>query len=275
MSTDSSTIAVPAKSGKGLPKLPIITDLAKTRGWPYVISWGHRISGLLLIGYVLFHVYTIFGVQDPEAYDAEMRLLSNPFFVFLEWALAIPVILHALNGGRLILYELFGRRDDQAMINWIVVLSCVYILFLGFLMIMSNQSASPIFFWISALIMGCAAVYVTAGKLLSVRHSWFWKLQRITASFLFVVIPAHMILSHLNLAASHEAAQVVSRMQIGLVKVVDSLILLAVAYHAGYALVSLIRDYLKSMLLRIGAIILVIAIMVLAAYFGLQLTWTI
>ena len=105
--------------------------------------------------------------------------------------------------------------------------------------------------------------------------SLFWKLQRITASFLFVVIPAHMILSHLNLGASHEAAVVVARMQLGLVKAVDSLILLALAYHAGYALVSLARDYLKSMLLRIPAIILVAAIMVAAAYFGLRLTWSI
>ena len=275
MSTDSSTVVVPAKSGKGLPKLPLITDLAQTRGWPYVISWGHRISGLLLIGYALFHVYTIYGVQDPAAYDAEMKLLSNPFFVILEWALAIPVILHAMNGGRLILYELFGRRNDQTMINWAIVLSVVYVLFLGFLMIMSNQSVSPVFFWITVLIMACAAVYVTTGRLIKIRHSWFWKLQRITASFLFVVIPAHMILSHLNLAASHEAAQVAARMQLGLVKVVDSLILLAVAFHAGYALVSLARDYLKSKLLRIGAIIIVLAIMILAAYFGLQLTWSI
>lgn len=275
MSTDSTTIAVPAKPGRVFPRLPIVSDLARTRGWPYVIAWGHRISGLLLIGYALFHVYTIMGVTDPEAYDAEMRLLSNPFFVFLEWALAIPVILHVLNGGRLILYELFGRRDDKAMINWVIALSGIYILFLGLLMIMGSQSVSPVFYWLCILIMGFMAVFVTAGKLIPVRHSWFWKIQRITASFLFVVIPAHMILSHLNLGFSHEAAQIAARMQIGLVKVVDSLILLAVTYHAAYASVSLIRDYLKSIFLRIPAIVLALAIMILVAYLGLQLTWTI
>ncbi len=275
MSTETTTVAVPAKPGRGLPRLPIITDLAQTRGWPYVIAWGHRISGLLLIGYALFHVYTIRGIADPASYDSKMLLLSNPFFVILEWALAIPVILHALNGGRLILYELFGHRDDSAMINWIIVLSVVYVLFLGLLMIMGNQSVSPVFFWTCVLIMGFITVFATTRKLIRVRNSWFWKIQRITAAFLFVVIPAHMILSHLNLAASHEAAMIVARMQLGLVKIVDSLILLAVAYHAGYALISIARDYLKSVLLRIAVIIVVLAIMGGAAYFGLQLTWTI
>ncbi len=275
MSTDSTTVIVPAESGGVLSKLPLVSELARTRGWPYVISWGHRISGLLLIGYALFHVYTIAGVADPAEYDAEMRMLSNPFFVFLEWALAIPVILHALNGGRLILYELFGRRDDRAMIGWVSALSGIYVLFLGYLMIMGNQSVSPVFFWLCVLIMGLIAVFTVTGKLIPVRHSLFWKIQRITASFLFVVIPAHMILSHLNLGSSHEAALVTARMQIGLVKVVDSLILLAVVYHAGYALVSLARDYLKSILLRTPTIVIIAAVMVLVAYYGLRMTWTI
>lgn len=275
MSTDASTVAVPAKTGRGMPRIPIVTDLAKTRGWAYVIAWGHRISGLILIGYALFHVYTLMGLTDPAGYDAEMKMLSNPFFVFLEWALAIPVILHAMNGGRLLLYELFGRRDDGAMIRWVSLLSGLYVVFLGLLMIMGDQAASPVFYWLAVLIMAFVAVWSVTAKLVKVRHSIFWKLQRITASFLFVVIPAHMILSHLNLGASHEAAVVAARMQIGLVKVVDSLILLALAYHAGYALVSLARDYLKSMLLRIPAIILAAAILIAAAYFGLRLAWSI
>ncbi len=102
-----------------LERLPVIATYARSRGWPFVLSWIHRISGILLILYVLFHIYTLSFLKSPDVFDAKMRFFSLFIFVFLEWALAIPVIIHAFNGGRLILYEIFGNRKDDALMRWV------------------------------------------------------------------------------------------------------------------------------------------------------------
>ncbi len=272
MNVDSAALSGQRPLKRNRLSIPVISNLARNKGWPYVISWGHRLSGLLLVLYGLFHVYTLNTIRRPEVYDAEMKFYGRGFFAFLEWALAVPVILHALNGARLILYELFSQRSDRVMINWIVALSALYVIFLAGLMLQGGQSVSPGFFWLYALTLAVIAGLIVGAKIWRVRHAWTWKLQRITAAFLFVMIPAHLILAHLNLPFSHEAAQVTARMQSGFVKLVDVLLLLALAYHAGYGLVSLARDYLSHRVLRRLAIGLIVVVMLGAAGVGFALT---
>lgn len=252
--------------------IPFIGGLVQAKGWAYVISWGHRLSGLVLIGYALFHVYTLTALTTPQDYDAKMKLLSSPFFVFLEWALAVPVILHAANGVRLILFELFGQRNDKAMISWALTFAAVYSAFMAALMCMGNQSVSPVFFWMMAAILGALFTAAVWAKVWSVRHAWGWKFQRISGAFLAVMIPAHFIMSHVNLASSHTAQVVITRMQSGFIKFIDGLILIVLSYHAAYALISLSRDYIGSKGLRSAAITVIILGLAAAAYAGLRLT---
>ena len=140
-----------------LPKLkqiPLVQHTARTRGWPFVLAWGHRVAGILLVLYVWFHIYTLTLVQTPDLYDAKMKIFRLFIFVWLEWALAVPVIFHALNGGRLILYESFGNRNELSSIRWLLSLSVVYVLLVGFLMALGSQTVSPVFFWLCMLIAG-------------------------------------------------------------------------------------------------------------------------
>ena len=111
--------------------LRILSSYATTRGWPYVLAWCHRIAGLLLIGYLWFHIYTLLSLSSPPRYDATMKFYGFFLFTILEWALAIPVIFHAFNGGRLILYESFETRDDESMIRWLLWLSILYVALMG------------------------------------------------------------------------------------------------------------------------------------------------
>jgi succinate dehydrogenase / fumarate reductase cytochrome b subunit len=110
----------------GLENVPVVSFYAKTRGWLFVIAWTHRISGLLMVLYIGIHIYTLSFLATPDAYDTKMKLFSFFPFSFLEWLLAAPVIFHALNGGRLILYEIFGIRNDESMIRWVLGLSAIY-----------------------------------------------------------------------------------------------------------------------------------------------------
>ena len=84
-----------------LERLPVVSFYAKTRGWPFIIAWIHRISGILLALYFCVHIYTLSFLATPAVYDAKMKFFGDFFLSFLEWLLAVPVIFHALNGGRL------------------------------------------------------------------------------------------------------------------------------------------------------------------------------
>ena len=255
-----------------LSRIPLLSSYASTRGWPFIIAWCHRIAGLVLIGYLWFHIYTLLSLSTPPSYDATMKFYGSFLFMILEWALAIPVIFHALNGGRLILYESFERRDDESMTRWLLWLSILYVALLGALMLMGNQSVSAVFFWLIMLVAGLSLAYGVASKIWAIEHSLLWKLQRITGAYLLILIPAHMLFMHLNYAMAHEANTVAMRMQNYFIKAVDISLVLVVLYHAGYGLVSLTGDYLESRTLRMGLAGLVFLVMLLFAAVGIRLT---
>jgi succinate dehydrogenase / fumarate reductase cytochrome b subunit len=188
----------------GLENVPMVSFYAKTRGWPFVIAWLHRISGMLMVLYIWVHIYTLSFLATPDAYNAQMKLFGVFPFSFLEWLLAVPIIFHALNGGRLILYEIFGSRNDESMIRWVLGLSATYFLLLGLLMVMGNQTVSPIFFWLIIFIIGTLPSYLVASKIRNMAGSITWKLQRISGAYLIVMIPAHLLFMHLQPAVGHE-----------------------------------------------------------------------
>ncbi len=128
-----------------LNKIPYIAFYANTRGWAFILSWAHRVTGLLLVLYFWFHLVTLSALSSPRDYDAQMALFSSPLMVFFEWLLAIPVIFHAANGGRLMLFEIYGYRDDTAMIRWLFVVSGAYVFLLAAFMLLGSQSVAPIF----------------------------------------------------------------------------------------------------------------------------------
>jgi succinate dehydrogenase / fumarate reductase cytochrome b subunit len=259
----------------GLENVPVLSFYAQTRGWPFVIAWLHRISGMLMVLYIWVHIYTLSFLATPDAYNAKMKLFGFFPFSFLEWLLAVPIIFHALNGGRLILYEIFGSRNDESMIRWVWGLSATYFLLLGLLMVMGNQTVSPIFFWLIIFIIAILPGYLVASKIRNMAGSITWKLQRISGAYLIVMIPAHLLFMHLQPAVGHEAGVVIERMQNVFIKFIDLTLVVAGLYHAGYGLTAVIRDYLKSGLLQTGLTYLIISIMAVFGWISIRLTLTI
>ncbi len=255
-----------------LGRIPIISFYAKTRGWPYVIAWSHRIAGLILVAYMWFHTYTLLSLSSPPLYDASMKIYGSFLFTILEWALAIPVIFHALNGGRLILYEGFEMRNDGTMIRYLLGLSVVYVALLGVLMLMGTQSVSPVFYWLAMLIAALTLAYGVASKFWKTQHSLLWKLQRITGAFLLVMVPAHLLFMHLNPSMGKDSNIVIMRMQNGFIKFIDIGLIVMVIYHAGYGVMSVVRDYVSFRGFRTGLAVLVILVMVFFAWAGIRLT---
>ena len=255
-----------------LERLPVVSFYAKTRGWPFIIAWLHRITGVLLALYFCAHIYTLSFLATPAVYDAKMKLFRFFMLFFLEWLLAVPVIFHALNGGRLILYEVFGSRKDNSLIRWMLSLSIAYVLLLGLLMIRQDQSVSLILFWLPILVFSISLVQLVVAKIWRTDNAIAWKLHRITGVYLLLMIPAHLLYMHLQPAIAHEANSVTARMQNYFVKLLDLTLVISVAYHAGYGLISICKDYLPSGHMQNGLAFLIVFILVVFGWIGVKLT---
>jgi len=252
--------------------MPVISFYGNTRGWKFILSWFHRIAGLILVFYLMFHIYTLSFLSNPSLFTAKMSFYDNLFFKFLEWALAIPLIFHALNGTRLILYESFGKRNNKQMIRWSFSLGTVYLVLLGFFMLTETQNLPTLFFWLNTFIISIIFCYYLYQKIWNTQNSALWKLQRISGAFLLVVLPAHMIFMHITYSAGHDAATVIARMQHCSVKVLDLLIVMVVLYHAAFGIYSIIEDYIKNNLLRKGITIFLLLTIIYFGYMGAKFT---
>jgi len=271
MAVHSPPNGVDTKIAQLLNDIPPLARFTRNRGVPFVISWAHRLSGLLLVVFIGFHIFTLSALTTPAAYAEKMKIYQLPVLVFIEWARSIPVLFHALNGGRLILYESFRCRRDDMLLNWTAGLTLLYAGLLAVLMLMGSQNVSPVFFWLVAVAVAGAAAYGLYIRIGRTAHAWSWKLQRITGVFLLVMIPAHFLFMHLSPQTAKDAGLVALRMQNPLVKLVDAALVLSAIYHGGYGLNSVLYDFVGSKELRwigTGAIVFV---MTIAAVAGLRL----
>lgn len=254
------------------PGLQKLQNLTRARGWPYITAWAHRVSGIFLSVYLVFHILTLSSLSNPEKFIEKMNLYATIFPGFLEWFLAVPVIFHALNGGRLILYEIFGNRNDTVLLRSTLVISALYLLLLASFMIMENQTVSPFFFWSQVFAAGFCLALITGMKVKSSRTSVFWKMQRVSAVFLFTMIPAHMVFMHLDPAIGRDVQVIAARMDSIFIQCIDIGLVICALYHGGYGLINIIRDYMTDGKLRLFCSTAFVAVFVMLALLGIKLT---
>jgi succinate dehydrogenase hydrophobic membrane anchor protein len=127
-----------------------------------------------------------------------------------------------------------------------MMLSGCYLLLLGIFMALGNQQVSPVFFWSYLAVSSVLLTYVTITRLRISGASKGWKLQRISAAFLLLMIPAHMLFMHLDPALGRDAQVIIARMNNGFIKLVDLLLLIGVMFHAAYGVRGICLDYLAS-----------------------------
>jgi len=98
-----------------------------------MLAWGvQRVTGLLLLLYLLLHVRTVHKLSEgPAAFDQAMAFFRHPVFKLLEIALLGTVILHALNGVRITLIDLGVGHQRHRQLFWIFALGAGALIFLA------------------------------------------------------------------------------------------------------------------------------------------------
>jgi succinate dehydrogenase hydrophobic anchor subunit len=251
-----------------------LSQTVQARGWGFILTWAHRVAGISLVLFVLFHVYTLLGLREPAKFTSKMAFFHNFLFSFLEWALAIPVIFHALNGTRLILYEAFRVRQNAVMIRWVFMLGAAYVLTLALFMAMGDQQVSAGFFWLTIALAGAASVTIVYQRLWKTQNSTLWKLQRISGAMLLPLVSGHMFFMHLNYRMGHDAETILGRMSAPGMKVLDVALVATVFFHASFGICTIIGDNVENRLMRRGLTFLVSFVMAVFAYSGAKLVLT-
>jgi succinate dehydrogenase hydrophobic anchor subunit len=223
-----------------------VRSVIRAKGFPYPISWAHRIAGVLLVLYALIHINTLASLSNPEIFNRKAQMFSGALPMFLEWLLALPVIFHALNGGRICIYEIYSTKWDSVLLRWVVSLTAGYMLLLGYFMVLGNQRVTPHFFWLCTMIAGLAASAMMIARLRRSASSLGWKLQRISGTLLFVLVPAHMLFMHLNPEVGRDVLMISERMAQPLIKFIDVVLLSGVLSHGGYGLMTIAGDYIPT-----------------------------
>ena len=90
--------------------------------WAFLL---HRLTGVLLIAYLLVHIYVLTGLYDPLAFAAEMEILTHPAIQMVEFMLFLPILFHSVNGIRLVIIEWTdkGSSKQKPMIAAVYIIS--------------------------------------------------------------------------------------------------------------------------------------------------------
>ena len=254
-----------------MQRIPVLSYYATARGWSFLISWGHRLAGLTLVAYMFAHLYTLSLLFHPATFDADMRFLNNLVFTFLEWCVAVPVIFHSLNGGRLVLYEIFRMREEELAIRSMVAVGFIYIAIVGFFFIEEGHQISATLFWSVTLAISIVALLVVLFKIWLTRNSLFWKLQRVTGAFMFPMLIGHMLFMHMNYLTGHDSKTIFLRLESPFMRGMDFVFVIFLLFHAGYGLFSIIADYIKPGSLLKATTLVIIIVMAISAFYGIRL----
>ena len=98
--------------------------LIRYRGREGMFAWAfHRISGVAIWVFVIFHVIDIFlSGANPSAYDTVLQIYASPIGRIGETLLGAALLYHALNGLRIIIMDfwpVFTRYHRQLWyLNW-------------------------------------------------------------------------------------------------------------------------------------------------------------
>ena len=93
----------------------------RTGMWLYIM---HRVTGIGLFGYLLMHIIsTTLILLGPEIYEGAEAVYKNFYFRITEILLMLAVLMHAINGLRIIAIDLWSKGTKyQLQLNYLAII---------------------------------------------------------------------------------------------------------------------------------------------------------
>lgn len=97
------------------------------RGLGMWAFWLHRLTGLAIAGYLLLHILVISTVVGgTDSFNQAMKFLKAPIFVLLEMGLLAVILIHGLNGIRIVLFDLgYGVKNQKQIFIALMLLAII------------------------------------------------------------------------------------------------------------------------------------------------------
>ena len=97
-------------------------------GFEAYVWAAHRITGLLLLAFLIFHLFTLSSIlRGDVAYNGILSFMESPVMKFGEIMLLWVVLFHSLNGFRLILFNLFPTINHKRFAYSISIISLILV----------------------------------------------------------------------------------------------------------------------------------------------------
>ena len=97
-------------------------------GFEAYVWAAHRITGLLLLAFLIFHLFTLSSIlRGDVAYNGILNFMESPVMKFGEIMLLWVVLFHSLNGFRLILFNLFPTINHKRFAYSISIISLILV----------------------------------------------------------------------------------------------------------------------------------------------------
>ena len=103
----------------------------KTGMWAWV---GHRLTGIILVVYVFMHLsfITTASLGNGEvSFDDLMATTSQPLFILMDFLLVVVVIYHAVNGFRVVLFDMGVGIKRQKLVFWVAMAVAAVLVVVG------------------------------------------------------------------------------------------------------------------------------------------------
>lgn len=102
----------------------------KTGMWAWVL---HRLTGLGLMLYVVLHLsFLTTASLSHEKFANLMEVTAQPAFVLIDFLLVVAVIYHAMNGFRVMLFDMGIGIRKQKQVFWFAMGIAAVISLVGF-----------------------------------------------------------------------------------------------------------------------------------------------
>lgn len=77
----------------------------------------HRVTGLLLTLYLFIHIGAMSMARlQGQSFQDLMTTFRQPLFLLVDWVILVGVLVHGLNGVRIVLFDLgFGLRRQRTL----------------------------------------------------------------------------------------------------------------------------------------------------------------